>query len=94
MSQAAYPGSRPAVQIIERLRSASGHSAHEFWPDDVVLLDPKVIDASRVHGARQVTDTYLLALAVKHGGRLATFDAGIVFSAVRGAERRHLVALP
>jgi predicted nucleic acid-binding protein len=26
---------------------------------------------------RQITDTYLLALAQKHGGRLVTFDSGI-----------------
>ena len=93
MSQAAYPGARPAAQIIERLRAAMEHSAHEFWPDDASILDPRVVDATRVHGARQVTDTYLLALAVKHGGRLATFDSGIALSAVKGAQANHLVTL-
>jgi predicted nucleic acid-binding protein len=37
-----------------------------------------------------ITDLYLQALAVKHGGRLATFDEGIPQSAVRGAKTAHL----
>jgi uncharacterized protein len=93
MSQPSYPGARPAAQIIERLRGGLQHAAHRFWPDDVSILDDKVVDATRVHGARQVTDTYLLALAVQHGGRLVTFDSGIALAAVRGATPRHLVTL-
>jgi toxin-antitoxin system PIN domain toxin len=93
MSQASYPGARTATQIIERLRGALGHSAHAFWPDDVSIAGPKIVDSSRVHSARQITDTYLLALALKHNGRLVTFDSGIALSAVAGAEPRHLVTL-
>jgi len=93
MSQAAYPGARPVVQIIERLRGALAHSAHQFWPDDASIVDPRFVDGTRVHSARQITDTYLLALALKHGGRLVTFDSGIALSAARGATARHLVIL-
>lgn len=93
MSQASYPGARPAAQIVERLRGALNHSAHVFWPDDVSIVDPKIVDGSRVHNPRQVTDSYLLALALKHDGRLVTFDSGIALSAVKGAAGRHLVTL-
>lgn len=93
MSQSAYPGARPVAQIMERLRAALDHSAHEFWPDDVSITDLRVVDGTRVHSARQITDTYLLALAVKQGGRLVTFDSGIALSAVKGAKARHLVTL-
>jgi toxin-antitoxin system PIN domain toxin len=93
MSQPAYPGARPPAQIIERLGEAMEHSAHEFWPDDTSILDPGLFDATRMHGARPVTDTYLLGLAVKRKGVLATFDSGIALSAVRGAEARHLETL-
>ena len=93
MSQPSYPGARTAAQIIERLRGGLEHSAHQFWPDDFSVVDDKAVDATRVHGARQVTDTYLLALALKHGGRLVTFDVGIALGAVRGAAPRHLVTL-
>jgi hypothetical protein len=93
MSQAAYPGARPVAQIIERLRGALSHSAHLFWPDDTSIVDPQIVDGTRVHSARQITDTYLLALALKHGGRLVTFDSGIALSAAKGAATRHLVTL-
>jgi hypothetical protein len=93
MSQAAYPGARPAGQIIDRLRGALNHSAHLFWPDDTSIVDPQIVDGTRVHSARQITDTYLLALALKHGGRLVTFDSGIALSAVKGATARNLVTL-
>lgn len=93
MCQPAYPGSRPPALVIERLREALAHSAHAFWPDDASLIDAQAVDGTRVHGARQVTDSYLLALAFKHGGRLVTFDSGIALSAVRGATARHLVTL-
>ena len=93
MSQASYPGARPVGQIIERLRAASNHSAHQFWPDDISIVAPRKVDATRVHSARQITDTYLLALALDHGGRLVTVDSGIALSAVKGATAKHLVML-
>ena len=93
MSQTGYPGARPAAQIIERLRGGLEHAAHAFWPDDASIVDARIVDAARVHSARQITDTYLLALALKHQGRLVTFDAGIALAAVKGASSRHLVTL-
>lgn len=57
------------------------------------LLDADRVDPSRVHGPRQVTDVYLLALAVEHGGRFVTFDGSIPRSAATGAEPGHLVVL-
>jgi predicted nucleic acid-binding protein len=83
----------PVQPIIERLREATRSPHHEFWTDDVSLLDPKIVDASRIHGPKQLTDLYLLALAVHRGGRFATFDASVPVSAVKGAEKKHLVAL-
>jgi len=46
-----------------------------------------------VHGPRQVTDVYLLALAVEHGGRFVTFDHSIPLSAAPGAMPEHLVVV-
>ena len=63
---------------------------HEFWPCDVTLRDESKIDWSRVMGHNQITDVYLLALAVQHGGALATLDHRVALSAVRGAQARHL----
>lgn len=64
-----------------------------FEPDDASINDSHAVDGTRIHGARQVTDTYLLALALRHGGRLVTFDSGIALAAVKGATAGHLVTL-
>jgi predicted nucleic acid-binding protein len=66
---------------------------HKFWPDDLSLLDGAVIDHGRIFGPRQITDVYLLALAVRHGGRLVTMDRGIASHAVRGAGPEHLAVI-
>jgi toxin-antitoxin system PIN domain toxin len=93
MSHPAYPNARSVVEIVERLRAATAHSAHEFWPDSESFLDEQLIDPTRVHGPRQLTDVYLLALAVQHGGRLVTFDATIATEAVHGAKPQHVIKL-
>ncbi len=93
MSQPTYPGARPPGLIIERLREALSHAAHTFWSDNASITDAHAIDSMRIHGARQITDTYLLALALQHGGRLVTFDSSIALAAVKGATAKHLVKL-
>ena len=59
----------------------------------VSLLDGNVFDWSLILGHRQVTDVYLLALAVRHGGRLVSFDRRINLGAVKGAASHHLLVL-
>ena len=93
MSLPGYPSSRPISEIAERLREALSMTVHEFWPDDISALDVDLIDVRRIHSARQLTDVYLLALAVRRGGCLVTFDKSINIDAVRGATREHLVQL-
>ncbi len=93
LSHARYPNAQPVAVVAGRLVEATAHSLHAFWPDDVSLLDAKHIDPTRIHGANQITDTYLLALAVAHGGRLVTFDRAIVPDAVIGASGRHLAKI-
>jgi len=66
---------------------------HAFWPDDISLLDTALFDRDRMLGPNQLTDIYMLALAVKNGGRLATFDRSISVNAVRRAEARHIAVL-
>ena len=57
------------------------------------LLEPRIADPSRIHGPRQLTDLYLLALAVHRSGRFVTFDTSVPMSAIKGAEKRHIVTL-
>lgn len=93
MSHPSYPNAVPVGAIVERLGEAVATPHHRFWPDDLSILDATVGDRTRIHGPRQVTDVYLLALAVRHRGRFVSFDAGIPLAAVHGAERKHLVGL-
>ncbi len=75
------PGS-PAVvaPLIAQLRRMPGHV---FWPDDISLLDDQHIEPEKLLSAGQVTDTYLLTLAVVHNGKLASLDRRLSVSAVR-----------
>ncbi|MGD9588932.1 MAG: TA system VapC family ribonuclease toxin [Pyrinomonadaceae bacterium] len=76
--------------LIKLLRRFAKQSDHEFWPDDLSFRDKKAFAFERIHGSRQLTDVYLLALAARNGGRLVTFDSGIPLSAVTGANADHL----
>jgi toxin-antitoxin system PIN domain toxin len=76
--------------LIGRLRKFAAQSNHEFWADEISLRDEKIFATERIHGSRQVTDLYLLALATKHQGRLVTFDKGIPLSAVISAKPANL----
>ena len=69
LSNAAYPNAIPAAQVAERLAEAAQHPAHAFWPDSISLLQPDSLVWDRLLSSRQVTDAYLLALAVERGGR-------------------------
>ena len=93
MSQPAYPNALSTSAVIERLARAARHPKHEFWSDDVSLLDASIVDHGRVLGPRQVTDLYLVALAVAHDGMLATFDGSIPISAIRGASKRRIAVI-
>jgi predicted nucleic acid-binding protein len=65
------------------LRAQRGHV---FWDDDISLLDPRYVDPGLLLSHKQVTDTYLLALALAHGGKLATLDRRLSPSAVMGGQ--------
>jgi toxin-antitoxin system PIN domain toxin len=93
MSNANYPHPVPVSAIHKRLVEASGTPLHEFWPDDVSFLEDRIVDPTRIHGPRQLTDLYLLALAVRHHGRFVTFDGSIAFDAVEGAGKHHILTL-
>lgn len=93
VSGSSYANPLKLQDAITRLAASCAEKYHEFWPDDISLLNSSLVDASRVHGPRQLTDIYLLALAVKHGGRLVTLDSTVALSAVHGAKPQHLLNL-
>jgi len=77
----------------EHLAAFTRTAGHVFWPGDASLLDPDLLTPHATLAHRLVTDVYLLALAVRHEGCLATFDTSIPLSVVHGATTTHLVTL-
>ena len=84
------PGSPVVVtQVLGRLKQRRGHA---FWSDDISLLDGTRFDVDKLLSHRQLTDSYLLALALAHGGQLASLDRRLSVSAVRGGRNGlHLI---
>lgn len=93
LSQPRYPSPVSPSEAVERLRRATNTEYHEFWPCSISLLEDRRVNSRHVHGPRQVTDIYLLALAVERGGRFVTFDRTIPLSAAPGATPEHLVVV-
>ncbi|MBV8199904.1 MAG: VapC toxin family PIN domain ribonuclease [Acidobacteria bacterium] len=83
-----------AVPLLEHLQAFCGSGGHSFWPDDISLRDADLFALGAVPSHRQVTDLYLLGLAVKRGGCLATFDRHIPITKVRGAGPGSLALIP
>ncbi|MFN7901123.1 MAG: TA system VapC family ribonuclease toxin [Synechococcaceae cyanobacterium] len=93
MAQPAYPNGQPAARVADRLAEACRHPSHAFWPEPISLLQEGLINWQRVLGPRQITDAYLLALAVCHGGRFVTFDQRIRVEVVPGARAADLCVI-
>ena len=93
LSQPTYPKQFKPPEVAARLREATEAIFHQFWAEDPSLLAPGLVNWEYIVGSRQVTDAYLLALAVHHGGRLVTFDHGFARGVVPGAQEQHLVVL-
>ena len=76
--------------VIGQLRDFIRNTDHQFWADEISLLDDSLFDSGRIHGPKQLTDLYLVALATRFNGRLVTFDQGIALSAVKTAKAKNL----
>lgn len=77
-----------ARRVLNTFRAAPGH---QFWPDGLSLATTHTFPTLPVPA--QLTDFYLLALAVARGGKLATFDQRIDPALLTGgAAALHLIA--
>ena len=68
-------GGRGVEQSLALLAGVTAHAKHHFWPD---LLPYDKVRWHGVMGHRQVTDAYLAGLARHHGGKLVSFDKGLI----------------
>jgi toxin-antitoxin system PIN domain toxin len=92
-AQQGYPAQLSIAEALQRLSRETQRPDHEFWPDDISLLNAERIDSRHLLGRKQISDVYLLTLAVRHGGRLVTLDKAIPLAAVKSANTGHLVVL-
>ncbi len=92
-NQKALPSARSPAEALGLLAKIVALEHHEFWSDDTSLVDSEFISATRLQGYRQVTDAHLLALALRHGGCLATLDQGIRNLVPKDFDASEVVAL-
>ncbi|MCE9588556.1 MAG: PIN domain-containing protein [Verrucomicrobia bacterium] len=81
------PGSPAELQEV--LRVICSAPGHQFWSDAISFRDEKKYP--QLPGSKQLTDFYLLALAIHHKGKLATLDRRIDASVIPGGEKAYLV---
>jgi toxin-antitoxin system PIN domain toxin len=67
----------PPMKAVELLETNLPHRNHVFWEDDVPFAQAIGLLGTGLTGHQQVTDAYLFGLAIRKGGTLVTFDAGI-----------------
>jgi toxin-antitoxin system PIN domain toxin len=94
VSNPKYPGNgtslREAVRKLSEIRQSHDHV---FWEDSVSVCEGASFQTAYIQGFRQLTDVYLLGLAVAHQGRLVTFDRSVPLKSVAGAGPQHLEIL-
>jgi toxin-antitoxin system PIN domain toxin len=93
MAQPSYPQALPLQAVAQRLARALTHPRHTFIADDYSLLDADRLQWHKLLGHRQITDSYLLGLAVRHQCRFVTFDTRIDLGVIKGAAPHHWVTL-
>ena len=75
-----------AIDLLRRSTQSSSH--HRFWPEGFRLSDLAPSVKSQLTGHKQITDAYLLSIAIRNGGRLVTFDRRIRQLAPQGSEEQ------
>jgi predicted nucleic acid-binding protein len=78
-------------EALEALEITMRHPAHRFWPDDLGVSEALAGLKSRLYGHQQVTDAYLLGLAIHHKGKLATLDQRLAEILADRPTERHFV---
>jgi toxin-antitoxin system PIN domain toxin len=66
------------TEAVMLLKANVEHVGHQFWPDDITLVEAIGEFRSRLVGHQQVSDAYLLGLAFRKKAKLATLDRGIL----------------
>lgn len=80
-----YPNSPgPPSTVVPALLGIRALAGHQFWAGTISIADAAVFDPGQFSSHSRITDSYLLALAKAHGGKLATLDRRLTADAVFG----------
>ena len=93
MAQPAYPNRLPMHTVVAGLQQAMLHPMHEFWADEVNPLQKDALNWAQLLRPNDITDAYLLSLAVSKQACLVSLDLSISLSWVVAAEKTHLLQL-
>jgi uncharacterized protein len=93
MGSLGYANSPGSLLVVARLlQQMMALPSHVFWADDISLFGSPDVDVTRILAPTQIVDSYLLALACAHGGKLASFDHRLITDPVRGGSSAlHLI---
>jgi hypothetical protein len=88
-----YPN-RPGdvTAVLDTLRRLCETPGHHFWSEDISIL--RILEPDAIITHAQITDVYLLGLAVHKKGKLATLDQRIPVEAVRGGRKALELIIP
>ena len=70
-----FAADQSAAAAWKILKGFEAHPLHIYWPDD---LPYSQVPHRQIQGHRQVTDAWLVELARRNGGKVATLDHGMV----------------
>lgn len=83
------------ADALELLVQNLKRPGHEFWAEDRSIDEMLGPFRARLVGHQQVTDACLLSLAIRHKGKLATFDQGVLaLLAPNTPEIQHITIIP
>ncbi|MHB8502001.1 MAG: TA system VapC family ribonuclease toxin [Candidatus Acidiferrales bacterium] len=75
------------------LQANLSHPAHRFWADELSFIQALEVLTPRLAGHQQVTDAYLLGLAIHKKGKLATMDQAVLSLLPEKSRAREFVEL-
>jgi len=88
--------SRDAVtphEAITLLSANLKHRYHRYWDDEISFAEAVKEFEGRLVGHRQVTDAYLLGLAIHKKGKFATLDRSVQALLPQDSPHRHRVEI-
>lgn len=90
ISNPSYLNNLTVTEATTLLEKAQENTRHTFLDQTISLLDSNKFEASKLVSHKQVTDLFLIGMAIHHDATLVTFDRNIPIHAAIGFKDRHL----